>query len=193
MAEIKISDLPTMTSVSDSHLLAVDTGTKTYKITVGNYNLTATTTARQYAEAAATSAGASSTSATQASNSANQAYSAVTSAGEQATNAANSATSASTSATNAQTYAQNAYGYSQTSLQHAGEAEDYATLSRSWAEGGTGTRPNEDVDNSEYWAGVSRYYADNVIPSVMIENNRLYAKIDNISFLVSNNRLYVKA
>lgn len=32
-------------------------------------------------------------------------------------------------------------------------AEENATLSKSWAVGGTGTRPGEDTNNAEYWAG----------------------------------------
>ncbi len=32
-------------------------------------------------------------------------------------------------------------------------AEESATLSKSWAVGGTGTRPGEDTNNAEYWAG----------------------------------------
>ena len=34
----------------------------------------------------------------------------------------------------------------------AGRAGDGATLSKSWAVGGTGTRPGEDMNNSKYWA-----------------------------------------
>ena len=31
-------------------------------------------------------------------------------------------------------------------------ADEYATQSKSWAVGGTGTRPDEDVNNAKYWA-----------------------------------------
>jgi hypothetical protein len=52
MANIPISSLPEITTVTDNHLLAVDDGSTTNKITVGNYNLSATATAREYAERA---------------------------------------------------------------------------------------------------------------------------------------------
>lgn len=43
-------------------------------------------------------------------------------------------------------------GWYQDSVQAASDAGDYRTEARSWAEGGTGTRPGEDTDNAEYWA-----------------------------------------
>lgn len=97
------------------------------------------------------------------------------------------------------------------SEQHAASSESSAaadaTAARSWAEGGTNTRPGEDTDNSEYWAGRSAtdadrakdeadraaQYADFVTPQFILQNNRLYMKTDHsIDFLVANNRLYIK-
>ena len=43
----------------------------------------------------------------------------------------------------------------QASAQSATASEDSATLSRSWAEGGTGTRPDEDRQNSKYYADLA--------------------------------------
>lgn len=63
-----------------------------------------------------------------------------------AQNAAASAYSAQTSKTAAET-AQAAAETAETG------AEESATLSKSWAVGGTGTRPGEDTNNAEYWAG----------------------------------------
>lgn len=40
--------------------------------------------------------------------------------------------------------------------QHKVSAEDAATLARSWAEGGTGTRLNEDYDNSKFYAQMAQ-------------------------------------
>lgn len=40
--------------------------------------------------------------------------------------------------------------------QHKVSAEDAATLAQSWAEGGTGTRLNEDYDNSKFYAQVAQ-------------------------------------
>lgn len=42
-------------------------------------------------------------------------------------------------------YSDQAYGFSD-------DAEGYATLAKSWAVGGTGTREGEDYDNSQYYA-----------------------------------------
>lgn len=97
------------------------------------------------------------------------------------------------------------------SEQHAASSESSAsasaTLAESWAQGGTNTRPGEDTDNSEYWAGRSAtdadrakdeadraaQYADFVTPQFILANNRLYMKTDHsIDFLVANNRLYIK-
>ena len=56
---------------------------------------------------------------------------------------------AKTAAEAAQQAAQNA----QQAAEAAGtNAEESATLSKSWAVGGTGTRPGEDTNNAEYWA-----------------------------------------
>ena len=43
---------------------------------------------------------------------------------------------------------------------HKDDAEAAATLARSWAEGGTGTRQGENTDNAEYWAGVAQQGAE---------------------------------
>lgn len=42
----------------------------------------------------------------------------------------------------------------------ASSAADSATLSESWAHGGTGTRPGEDTDNSEYYSQQSKNSSD---------------------------------
>ena len=41
------------------------------------------------------------------------------------------------------------------SLETADDATDSATLSKSWAVGGTGKRENEDVNNAKYWASIA--------------------------------------
>lgn len=43
--------------------------------------------------------------------------------------------------------------------QHKDDAEAYAKLSESWAKGGTGVRPNEDLNNSAYLSSLSQSYA----------------------------------
>lgn len=49
----------------------------------------------------------------------------------------------------------------------AEDAADSATLAESWAQGGTGTRPEEDTDNAEYWANQAQGYANQAtVPAV---------------------------
>ena len=52
----------------------------------------------------------------------------------------------------------------QESAENAAESaeasESSATLSKSWAVGGTGTRPGEDTDNSKYYAGEAERFKD---------------------------------
>ena len=43
--------------------------------------------------------------------------------------------------------------------EYAKHAEDSASLSKSWAVGGTGTRTGEDTNNSKYYSEQSKYYA----------------------------------
>lgn len=89
----------------------------------------------------------------------------------------------------------------------ASAASDDATLSKSWAVGGTNTRSGEDTNNSGYWAGrsqtsanasansaeLARQYAAFVEPHFIIQNNRLYLRDDAVpEFIVSNNRLCIK-
>ena len=68
----------------------------------------------------------------------------VQSASSNATSAKNSATSAETSANRANTSAN-------TATQKASEANADAILAKSYAVGGTGTRPGEDTDNAKYY------------------------------------------
>lgn len=44
---------------------------------------------------------------------------------------------------------------------YAEDAESNATLSESWAVGGTGTRPGEDTNNAEFWSRMAQEAADN--------------------------------
>lgn len=97
------------------------------------------------AKAAKTSETNAKTSETNAANSAIQAKNSVNGAAASATAAANSANAAQTSATAAQTSAAAA----QTSKSNA---DSSATLSRSWAVGGTNTRSGEDTNNARYWS-----------------------------------------
>jgi hypothetical protein len=115
-------------------------------------------------------------------------------------NAALSEQHAKTSEDNAALSEQSAAGSASAAAADATDAESYC-------HGGTHTRPGEDTDNAEYWAGRSEtdadrakdeadraaQYADFVTPQFILANNRLYMKTDHsIDFLVANNRLYIK-
>ena len=101
-------------------------------------------TAVTKAEEASNSAGAAATSESNASNSANTASS-------KANEASNSASTAATKANEASASAASASSSAITATAKAGEAADYATEAESWAHGETGTRENENVDNSKYY------------------------------------------
>lgn len=62
------------------------------------------------------------------------------------------AQTASSSATSANNSATSAANSASTAVQKASEANADATLAKSYAVGGTGTRPGEDTDNAEYYA-----------------------------------------
>ena len=102
---------------------------------------------------------------TNAKASEDNAYSSALNAKTSETNASNSATSASNSelsatssantanlkATEASNSASSAYTSATTATTKASEASTYATKAESFAQGGTGTRENEDVSNTQYY------------------------------------------
>lgn len=76
-----------------------------------------------------------------------------------ATAAQTAAGNASTSETNAGTYRDQAQTAATNSASSASEAGAKATLSQSWAIGGTGTRQGEDTNNSKYFSQRASTYA----------------------------------
>ncbi len=167
MAQIKISDLTEVTSVDESTCyVPVDDNSSTVKISLENLEASATASARAYAEAAAASASDASGYADAASNSANSASTYADNASDSATEAATSAGNASTyadnasaSATSASGYASNAASSASSVAQQVSTAATSATLSQSWAVGGTGTRSGEDTNNAKYWSTVAQAIA----------------------------------
>ena len=79
----------------------------------------------------------------------------VAQATEQAQAAAASAATAVQSAETAATGGEQAAASAQTAAADAATAKTAANAAQSWAVGGTGTRPDEDLDNAKYWAGVA--------------------------------------
>ena len=163
MADLKITDLTETTEAPDSSYIPIDDGTTTYKITVGNYNSEANATAKSYAEEAQGYAGDASDAKDLAVGAKDDALLAVSSASDYADAASLSADAASGSATEAsgyvgqaQTAASNASASALAAAASAQGVEDYADLSKSWCQGGTGKRADEAVNNAKYWAGVAQ-------------------------------------
>lgn len=50
--------------------------------------------------------------------------------------------------------------------QHEDQAEEYFVLSKSWAIGGTGSRPGENTDNSKYYSEQSKMYRDSAADAI---------------------------
>ena len=79
----------------------------------------------------------------------------VAQATEQAQAAAASAATAVQSAETAAAGGEQAAAAAQTAAADAATAKTAANAAQSWAVGGTGTRPDEDLDNAKYWASVA--------------------------------------
>lgn len=192
--QILIKDLPEATTVADSSFIPVDNGNTTKKISVGNFNNSSNQTAKGWAEAAAASA-----------QTAQEAISTVDTKVDQAQGYANAASDqagyASTYAQSAQTYAGTAQGYSNTAQGHATNAASSAstansysdsagasaTLSRSWAEGNTGTREGENTNNARYWANKAQTAAQITVDDHLdpvstnpVENRAVYEALHDI-------------
>lgn len=162
MANIPISSLPEVTTVTDNHYLAVDNGTTSSKIKIGKFNESATASAKAYAEAAAASADAAEGYKDAAQTAKSETQNLITSAQTIVSNAQTYAGNAQTSENNASTYASNASNSASAAANSATQASQYAqgvdayaTEAKSWAQGGTGTRSGEDTDNSKYYSNLA--------------------------------------
>ena len=159
---IPISQLPEASTASDSDVLAIDNGTTTYKITVENFNATGTASAQAAAAAAAASATAASESATAALGYKNTVESALNDASTIVSNAQTYANSAESSKNDASGYASAASTSASQAATSASQAasyatgvQEYATEAKSWAQGGTGTRVDEETTNCAYYANAA--------------------------------------
>ena len=162
MADITINDLTEITEVTDSHYLAVDDGTASNKISVENFNATATASAAAYASAAADSATAAAESETKAKGYKETVEQAINDASTIVSNAQTYANAAESSKNDASGYASAASTSASQAATSAGQASSYATgvqayaiEAKSWAEGGTGTRVDEETTNCEYYANAA--------------------------------------
>ena len=156
---ITINDLTEITEVTDGHFLAVDDGTASNKITVENFNATATASAAAYASAAADSASAAADSEDAAKGyketveqAINDASTIVSNAQTYANAAESSKNYASGYASDASTAASQAANSATLAAGYASNVNAYVTEAKSYAEGGTGTRVGEDTDNAKYYS-----------------------------------------
>ena len=160
---IKISELTEYTAeVTDSLLIPLDDGTKTYKVPVGHFNQGAASSAKAYAdkaEASANSAAASEANTKQVAQEITSNTSAARDAAKEAEDAKNATVQLKADTERAvasiKASVDNASSSAMSAADSADDATDSATLSKSWAVGGTGKRENEDVNNAKYWASIA--------------------------------------
>ena len=160
---IKISELTEYTAdVTDSLLIPLDDGTKTYKVPVGHFNQGAASSAKAYADKAEISARNAATS----ESNTRQVAQEITSNTSEAKDAAKEAEDAKNAtvqfkadteraASSVKALVDNASSSAMSAADSADDASDSATLSKSWAIGGTGKREDEDVNNAKYWASIA--------------------------------------
>lgn len=160
---IKISELTEYTAeVTDSLLIPLDDGTKTYKVSVGHFNQGAAASAKAYADKAETSARNAADSESNTKQVA-QEITSNTSAAKDAAKEAEDAKNATVqlkadterAVASIKASVDNASSSATSAADSADDATDSATLSKSWAIGGTGKREDEDVNNAKYWASVA--------------------------------------
>ena len=160
---IKISELTEYTAeVTDSLLIPLDDGTKTYKVPVGHFNQGAASSAKAYADKAEISARNAATSEANTRQVA-QEITTNTSAARDAAKEAEDAKNATVqlkadterAVASIKASVDNASSSAMSAADSADDATNSATLSKSWAVGGTGKRENEDVNNAKYWASIA--------------------------------------
>ena len=160
---IKISELTEYTAeVTDSLLIPLDDGTKTYKVPVGHFNQGAASSAKAYADKAASSAksaAASEANTKQVAQEITTNTSAARDAAKEAEDAKNATIQLKADTERAvasiKASVDNASSSAMSAADSADDATNSATLSKSWAVGGTGKRENEDVNNAKYWASIA--------------------------------------
>nr|DAK65001.1 MAG TPA: hypothetical protein [Caudoviricetes sp.] len=160
---IKISELTEYTAeVTDSLLIPLDDGTKTYKVPVGHFNQGAASSAKAYADKAASSAknaAASEDNTKQVAQEITTNTSAAKDAAKEAEDAKNATVQLKADTERAvssvKASVDNASSSALSAADSADDATESSTLSKSWAIGGTGKREDEDVNNAKYWASIA--------------------------------------
>lgn len=153
------------------------------------------TSAAGSAESAQGNKESSEASALAAGNSATAAQQSAESAAASASSAASSASSAISSKEASADSESNAQRYSTLAEQNASTATDKATLAKSYAVGGTGTRAGEDTDNAMYYMSQAKAQTGG-IPSKLsqLENDAgfITAAVDNLINYYKSSQLYTK-
>ena len=141
MADKAIQDLPRVDRLEVDDLLVVGDASNGYNAHAATGAIMRILVKEQASEAVAEIESKVS----EASQAATSAAGSAAAAQQYAQNATDSAEQSATSAQQSETSATDAQGY-------ANSASEKATLSQSWAVGGTGSREGEDTDNAKYWA-----------------------------------------
>ena len=141
MADKAIQDLPRVDRLEVDDLLVVGDASNGYNAHAATGAVIRILVKEQASEAVAEIESKVS----EASQAATSAAESADAAKQYAQNATDSAEQSATSAQQSETSATDAQGY-------ANSASEKATLSQSWAVGGTGSREDEDTNNAKYWA-----------------------------------------
>ena len=126
-----------------------------------------------------------SSSATTAINKASEASTSATNAKTSESNAKASEINASSSATIATTKASEADVSANNAKTSETNTSNSATLSKSWAVGGTGTRTNEDTNNSKYYSEQSKFYAKQAEQSASYDYQQVLQELADIKSSVA--------
>lgn len=102
-----------------------------------------------------------------------------TSAEEYANSASNSANTATNKANEASDSALSASNYASTAINKADEATTYATKAESFAQGGTGTRENEDVNNAQYYYEQVKQISEGLNGALLPMGTITFAQLSN--------------
>ena len=178
-------------ALSSANSAAASASTATTKASEAAASATAANTSKNQAATSATNAAASeanalvsknaaATSATDATTKATAAATSATNANDSANAAAASAASAAGSASTATTKANEADASADAAALSAASAQGIDTLSRSYAVGGTGTRPGEDTDNAKYYKEQAQIIVGGDYVTQTDFTNGLSVKVDKV-------------
>ena len=106
-------------------------------------------------------------------------------ASSSATTAINKASEASTSATKAKTSESNAKASEINAKKYMDDVHSYKLESQSWAIGGTGSRTDEDTDNSKYYSEQSKFYAKQAEQSASKDYQQVLQELEDIKSSVA--------